>query len=126
MKKLFIIAALFFSSSVSAQPVEIVRDIDQSNIWYMHPKTFVSVDGKHVVLAEMKSPTKLHKLYLSVDTATCVSGTGNLYARADKKLQWIVLDSVTIDDMTRVSSVLATTLCVVGKSEKNKTSRYMT
>ena len=125
MKNILVFALLFAGNAI-AQPVELATSSDGVNTWMGYPETVVATSDRYSMLVERIELSVSSKIYISVESKSCVVGNGVLYGRETSKQPWTKMSVVSLKSPDTIADVLAQTLCVVGQDRKQKNLLKMT
>lgn len=122
MKKLFVIAAALFASSVFAQSVELIRTED-GDVWYGYPTTLRADASRISLQVGLKQSAHDESLmFVSVLKDSCITRRGSLYAKQNEKSSWHKVADINLGSAT-VADQLALVMCATHNQEKQKKSK---
>lgn len=122
MKKLFVIAAALFASSVFAQAVELVRTED-GDVWYGYPTTLRADMSRISLQVGLKQGSREESLmFVSVLKDSCTTRRGALYTKQKQESAWHKVADIDLGSAT-VADQLALVMCATYNQEKSKKSR---
>lgn len=119
MKKLFVIVAALFASSVFAQSVELTRTED-GDVWYGYPTTLRADMSRISLQVGLKQGSREESLmFVSVLKDSCITRRGALYSKQKQESAWQKVADIDLRSAT-VADQLALVMCSVYAQENRK------